>query len=525
MSELKAALKHILSDPCLFAQVASGVKLRSYQQEVARAVCESVLRGLGETFVVIFPRQSGKNELQANIEAYLLTLLSQTNAELVKISPTWKPQSLNAMRRLERILKRNLLAGSLWKKESGYIYRVGEARIYFLSGAPTASIVGATASTLLECDEAQDIQTEKWDKEVAPMAASTNATRVFWGTAWTSNTLLAREMRAALELERQDARRRVWKLTADEVAGEVPAYRRYVTGEIARHGRDHPFVRTQYYSEEIDEQSGMFPAERLALMHGSHRPEIEPAGGAIYAFLVDVAGEDESQTGDARGVQLTLDNPRRDSTVLTIVKIDLSWIADPLIGKPIYRTVFRQVWTGSRHTRIYAELLALSEVWQPRWVVVDATGVGAGLASFLTRPLGGRLVPFEFTQKSKSDLGWDFLGIVETGRYKEHTSPDSEEKPGGSAETRQLTPHQAAGGRQVEFWRQCRFAQMEVLPGPGKVMRWSVPDGTRDPASGDLVHDDLLVSAALCAALDRKPWGRAESAVVQAPDILEGLGW
>ena len=56
-------------------------------------------------------------------------------------------------------------------------------------------------------------------------------------------------------------------------------------------------------------------------------------------------------------------------------------------------------------------------------------------------------------------------------------------------------------------------------------MRWSVPDGTRDPASGDIVHDDLLVSAALCAALDRKPWGRAESAVVQAPDILEGLGW
>jgi len=56
-------------------------------------------------------------------------------------------------------------------------------------------------------------------------------------------------------------------------------------------------------------------------------------------------------------------------------------------------------------------------------------------------------------------------------------------------------------------------------------MRWSVPDGTRDPASGELVHDDLLISAALTAVLDEQSWGTAESAVIQAPDILEGLSW
>jgi len=90
------------------------------------------------------------------------------------------------MRRLERVLERNLLTcGSVcsWKKEQGYIYRVGTARIYFLSGQPSANIVGATASTLLVCDEAQDVSIRKWDKEINPMAASTNATRVFWGRA------------------------------------------------------------------------------------------------------------------------------------------------------------------------------------------------------------------------------------------------------------------------------------------------------------------------------------------------------
>ena len=50
--------------------------------------------------------------------------------------------------------------------------RLDGAMIHFLTGSPTSSIVGATASLLLECDEAQDVEIAKWDKEIAPMAAS-----------------------------------------------------------------------------------------------------------------------------------------------------------------------------------------------------------------------------------------------------------------------------------------------------------------------------------------------------------------
>ena len=61
-------------------------------------------------------------------------MYKDTGAEIVKVSPTWKPQSLNAMRRLERLLRRSIYLQGKWRKESGYIYRVGEARIFFLSG-------------------------------------------------------------------------------------------------------------------------------------------------------------------------------------------------------------------------------------------------------------------------------------------------------------------------------------------------------------------------------------------------------
>jgi len=243
--ELFEAALTVIRDVNLYAQHFSGVRLRAYQQKVASAIIDSVKHRDGRTFVVILPRQSGKNELQAHIEAYLLGVLSDRELEIVKISPTWKPQSLNAMRRLERILKRNTLTHAQWVKESGYIYRVGRARVYFLSGEPSAHIVGATASHLLEVDEAQDVLAARYDRDIAPMAAARNATRVLWGTAWTSQTLLAREKRLALAAQAADGLPRVFELAAEAVRLEAPAYGRYVDGEVARLGRGHPFIRTQ----------------------------------------------------------------------------------------------------------------------------------------------------------------------------------------------------------------------------------------------------------------------------------------
>lgn len=506
--DLVPFLVSLLRDVVRFCEAASGIKLRSYQQAAAQAIVDSVVRRKGLTFVVIFPRQSGKNELQAQIEAYLLLLFSMAEAEMVKVSPTWKPQSQNAMRRLERVLKKNLLTRLQWKKEQGYLYSLGMARIYFLSGAPTSNIVGATASTLLECDEAQDVLVEKWDKEINPMAASTNATRVFWGTAWSSQTLLAREKHAALEAEKADGVRRLFQVTADEVAKEAPAYGKFVAAEIQKLGREHPFVRSQYYCEEINQEGGMFPAARVALMQGEHPCLDGPQAGEIYAFLMDVGGEDES-SGEAANAR------RHDATALTIVRIDLELLGE--LSAPRYRVVHRRLWTGTRHAALFGQIMALYALWQPRKILCDATGVGAGLASFLENRLnpgrekgGGIVVPFIFSEKSKSDLGWDFLAVVETGRFLDHRPPS----PGADGSQAAL---------QALFRLQMRHCQMEILPGPGRRLRWGVPDALRAPSSGELVHDDLLISAALCAVLDEMPWGIAESAVVTAADPLHGL--
>ena len=503
-ADLEEYLRQALADPSAFSRLSAGMCLRSYQQEVAAAVIDSVLRQKGLSFVVMFPRQSGKNELQAHLEAYLLTLLSRSDCEMVKISPTWKPQSQNAMRRLERVLKKGLVTQTLWEKESGYIYRVGRASITFFSGEPQANIVGATASTLLEVDEAQDVTIEKYDKDIAPMAASTNATRVFWGTAWTSQTLLARELRSARQLEKLDGIRRAFVIDAERVAQDIPVYAEFVREQVLKHGRMNPIVRSQFFSEEVEAEAGMFPETRQALMRGSHPAREAPLPGRLYAFLLDVGGEQSGGAPFADSGLLEIGAVKRDSTALTVVEIDLATQADPVIKAPSYRVMNRRMWTGINHTRIYAEILSLVETWQPRRIIVDATGIGAGLASFLQKALGGRVLPFIFNSASKSALGWNFLSLCDTSRFYDHAQDGSK--------------------LQKVFWQQVELCQMEVAEGAGHALRWGVPDGTNDPVSRHPVHDDLLISAALCALLDDIKWsGGGGQTIIRGRDPLEQI--
>jgi hypothetical protein len=133
--------------------------------------------------------------------------------------------------------------------------------------------------------------------------------------------------------------------------------------------------------------------------------------------------------------------------------------------------------------------------------VIDATGVGQTLSSFLMDRYPSNVLPFVFNGVSKSVLGWNFITLVETGRYKEYM-PVGEDRLQG------------------EFWTQVENCQYHILDGPAQQMRWGVLDGTRDPRSGGLVHDDLVISAALVSELDVMPFGNAVSRVVQAPDIF-----
>jgi hypothetical protein len=206
-----------------------------------------------------------------------------------------------------------------------------------------------------------------------------------------------------------------------------------------------------------------------------------------------------------------LENPKRDATALTIVDIELRTGA-----LPVYRTVNRKLWLGVKHDTLHNEIMALYTLWRPMFVVIDATGVGAGLSAFLRRSIdrsatlsvqeGEKVIPVQFTSAVKSSIGWDFLGIVGTGRYQDYNL-DNE------PDTRQ-------------FWYEATECEKEVGTGPNKLLKWGVWCTPRYNGLIAYGHDDLLIAAALCAILEKHLpvfAGQGTSATATFHDDMEDI--
>ena len=213
------------------------------------------------------------------------------------------------------------------------------------------------------------------------------------------------------------------------------AYARFVEAEAARLGEAHPLFRTQYSLEPLQGGRGFFTQQQQTWLQGKHRRLHRPLDAGVCVAGIDVAGEAEEDPlylgGDAA---LRVREPRRDSTVVTIARVDYSQVTQ-LHPQPQIHVVEHVWWTGRNHASLVGELAALlgsaSGGWRCRKVVVDATGVGAGVASMLERMLGGSIVqPFLFTATSKSKLGFDLLAAANAQRlrvYARDGSPEVQE--------------------------------------------------------------------------------------------------
>jgi hypothetical protein len=463
--EITAAVKTVKG----FAQFLLGIILRHYQVEAANAIINSVFQRDGMTIILIFSRQSGKDETLAITFLFLMFRFFEWGIEMISAQPTFKPQSITAM---ERIKKRGMPLGKRLTRTAGYIMRLGASRTSYFSTEPTANIVSATGR-LLVGNEAQDIDAAVWDGKIVPMGANENATKVLSGTRWTGDTLLEREYKAALAAQKKDGKRRVFMYNADDVRKANPLYGKYVDAEIKKLGRQHPLIKSQYFNELIDAQAGMFNARRLALMQGDQPAQTSPQAGHIYAIQIDVAGMDEAMLNlDGMG------NPGRDSTTISMTDIDLSSLE--LLQAPTYRIVMRDQWKGESHIKVFGQLCAIIDLWQPQYIIIDATGVGEGLWAMLEKKYPGRVIPIKFTQQTKSEIGYGYIAVIETGRLRNCCMTD-------------------------EVRMQYEKCQSEILPGPQHTMRWGVKDGTRGP-DGLLVHDDFVLTDSMTSELDKLQW-------------------
>jgi len=451
------------------AAVASRLPaLRPYQVEIARAILARIADRRGGSISVEVSRQGGKNEVSAQVE--LVTLLAHAGAAGVgvKCAPTAVPQArLSADRLMARAAGSG--AGDAFHR-SAHTVRCGAARAEFLSAEPGANVVGHTASLLLEVDEAQDVSTEKFDRDFRPMAASTNAPVVYYGTPWGAGSLLARARAEHIEAERRDGVRRAFRSDWEDVARCVPAYHDYVAGERERLGERHPLFRTQYLLEEVDEAGRLFDEATLAQIQGAHARLRSPFPGERYVAGLDLAGPNlagpELAVSGAAGA--TGSGSRdRDWSVLTIARVRTG--PHGLADLSLVEVVEHEAWRGVATEALVASVAdRLQRVWRVGRVAVDATGVGAPMADLLSARLGrGRLEAVTFTAERKSRLGFGLLAAAHSGRLRLYAADGSPEY--------------------AECRRQLGWARAEYRE--SGAMRFDV-----DPARG---HDDYLMSLAL----------------------------
>ena len=479
--ESVAQLRNLLTSLPLFSALVLQTPLHPYQLEAANAVLDACLHHPGGEFLLVFPRQSGKDETIAQLTAYLLTLFQRTEARIVHVYPT-RQQIAVGTARLLRHVHHPLAAGRAWSKCDPIRIGIGQAHCTFFSGHPHARAEGATANLLLIINEAQDQDERVIERRFTPMRASTNATALYAGTVRTTADFLWRTKTRLERLEAQDGVRRVFLVTPEQVRQANPAYGRFVDEQVRLKGRQHPAVKSELFCEPIDTLTGLFPPRRIALMTGHHARQYAPTPGQTCVATLDVAGQDESATDG------TLKRPSRDYTICTIFQVTSGPIG------PIYRAVDALIDHGSRHFQsapgipaLLDRLIAYLNLWQPLALIADASGVGQGLCDALAHTWRRQLVALQFTGARKSALGNEFIALVETGRFQYWTPDD----PDGWM-----------------FYEQCRFCAYELQEGlpPERALRWYVPpyattmrpDGTTVP-----VHDDQLMSAALVAEADR----------------------
>lgn len=486
-----------LSDPAIRALMRNGCELRSYQSEALRIIYKGALRRKGERFAVTFPRQSGKNETQAQLESALMAVNLHCGGTIVKILPTEKNQGMVSRSRLETVLQAGMPKNAAFARFSNAQTTYGSTRVRYLSASPNSAIVGATADLLLEVDEAQLVPPEKFDRDAAPMAASTNAAQVFWGTAWDDSTLLSRESRLALADGSKKGQKQLFLTDASAVGSEVPDYADFVRRQVESLGRDHPTVRTQLFCEEISDLTGMFTPERCRLMRGDHAPLDEPEKDRCYVFLVDIAGSDEL---NARVRQTSGFDDRRDATAVTICEVSL-----PKDEKgfeiwekgAVWKVAARRYYRNLPADMLEAELVREISFWDPVRIALDHTGLGCMLSDFLSRKYPHLCRTYDITAAAKSKMAWSFISMVNSGRWQEYRVDEADVRVSEFDPKRDR--HEVLSDPvllQQMFFRELRSCRMEPGLNPGTV-RWGVPEGTRDPQTGRMIHDDLVMSAAL----------------------------
>ena len=467
------ALALALQDAPRFSAAVLRRPLRPYQATLARTIARAAIQRTGQVITSIWPRQSGKNETLAHVTLYLLYLYQRVQgATIIHAAPTYNPQAHNALERILELAAGHALLRNIRRRDN--VLSLGAARAIYISANPREHpLVGLTASLCLILDEAQDIEPDYARRALEPMRAATSAPLVATGTARHSTTYLAQLEKIATQRTR---------LTWHDVAPHIPGYAEHVQSQIAILGQSHPIIINEYLCQDLDATAHAIDPRRRHLIFGDgdYAPHPTPQPDTPYIATLDLAAP----------------GTHHDYTVLAIHSISTT--------HP-HTITTRHYWSTKDNildpaSPASADLRARLNAWRPRAIYIDATGIGAGLATILAAA-GYPVHPFVFSAASKTRLWETWLALIETNRYHHYTPPPDD--PDGQRLLAQLDA--------IEITQR------------GQHLAWGVPESKtwQNPLTLKIepLHDDHLIAAVMSTlAADQHIAPAAAISYAQDPD-------
>lgn len=418
MANAKDLILRCLRDPQFEATHIAKRPLRGPQIDVINRVERHVALQMGGVLTIKQSRQTGKNEVSAILQRR--HLLRRYNAAAyacwIRTAPTHKPQIVNSKKRLRELMrigdrgvvKYPLFGGLKMHKEEGYIWRVGNAAVEFLSSGPQANVVGATASTCLDMDEAHKVEQSKFDEDFAPFTANTDAATIMWGVGGNGLDTLQFYIDKNNEMGRPDLN---ISIPCDVWMELHEPYRRHVEERVRVLGWDHPIIQTQYRLNSISALGRYMSNQQIeSLLKSDHERHFVPRPECHYEMIVDIAAGNEEFNPD--DLLQGFEDVQTDSSGIYIYEVDPRMKPGQVF--PTIRIRNLQWLTGVALEKQQQIIDQLISTWHINKCTIDAVGVGKQIAESLVAKYGnaddgGIVLAYHGTNKTVSEDCYDLL--------------------------------------------------------------------------------------------------------------------
>jgi len=432
MANLKDLTLACMRDPALEARIVSKKPLRGRQVEIIHRVENHIDAYDGGVMPIMLPRQVGKNEISAILQRrHLLRRQNSSNYECwIRTAPTHKPQIVNSKKRLREVMKVNdkkviqypLFANRKLVKEEGYIWRVGNAAVEFLSSGPHSNVVGGTANVCLDMDEAHKVSQPKFDEDFMPFTANTNAATILWGVGGNGLDTLQYYRDLNIDIGKEHLNIRI---PCDYWMSIHEPYRKHVESRIRALGETHPIIRTQYFLESIAALGRFMDQRQLNnLFSGDHYRHNTPHHKSHYEMVIDIAAGNEDFNPD--DVLKGIEDVKVDSTAIIIYEVTNEIGPNGLFPVILIRNI---IWLTGTSLQSDEQVIAENiELWKVGKVTIDAIGVGRQIAETMQAKYGKNdVIAYHATKESVAGDCYDLLARLNYSTIKMWNDDNSPE--------------------------------------------------------------------------------------------------